>query len=451
MPDYKNLATELAAAFLKQGADAADIYIVSSSGFNTTVRLGQVERLQQSISKGLGMRIFKNNAVALTYTTDFTDKSVRNLVNQTMEIVKVSNPDEYNGLAPKELLGIYPGKLMLFDENLSRVTPEKKIEMAREAEAAGREYDKRISNSQGASFSDSTSEVTLANSDGFVGQYQGTSSTLSLSLLAEENNVKQTDFWFTFNRFFNKLDSPKAVGQKAAERAVKKLGGRKVKSQHVPVVIDPYVSRLLVSLVFGAASGGSIYRKSSFLIDKVGSQIASPLVTIVDDATKLDGPSSRPFDAEGVKSAPVTLVEKGVLKTYVCDSYSARRLKLKPTGSTSRSYQGMPSVNSTNSYIQAGTSTPQEIIKSVKSGLYLTGLLGFGQGNNNVTGDFSLGAVGFWIENGELTYPVQEITLAGNMLSVLKNISMVGNDLEFKFGGLAAPTLLVSEMTIGGA
>ncbi|HYO91749.1 MAG TPA: DNA gyrase modulator, partial [Pyrinomonadaceae bacterium] len=205
MPDYKNLATELVAAFRKQGVDAADVYIISSKGFNTTVRLGQIEKLQQNISKGLGMRIFKNNATALTYTTDFTDKSVRDLVSQTMDIVKVSNPDEYNGLAPKELLGAYPGKLMIFDESLARVTPEKKIEMAKEAEVAGREYDKRITNSQGASFSDSTSDVTLANSDGFVGQYKGTSSTLSLNLLAEENGVKQTDFWFTFNRFFNKL------------------------------------------------------------------------------------------------------------------------------------------------------------------------------------------------------------------------------------------------------
>lgn len=451
MPDYKNLATELVAAFRKQGADAADVYIITSSGFNTTVRLGNIERLQQSISKGLGLRIFKNNATALTYTTDFTDKSVRDLVSQTMDIVKVSNPDEYNGLAPKELLGAYTGKLSLFDEKLKLIAPEKKIEMAKEAEAAGREFDKRITNSQGASFSDSTSEVTLANSDGFVGQYKGTSSNLSVNLLAEENGVKQTDFWFTFNRYFDKLDQPKAVGQKAAERAIKKLGGRKIKSQKVPVVIDPFVSRLLVSLVFGAASGGSIYRKSSFLIDKVGTEIASPLVTIVDDATMDDGPSSRPFDAEGVKSAPVTLVEKGVLKTYMCDSYSARRLKLKPTGSTSRSYQSLPFVGTANSYIKAGASSPEEIVKSVKSGLYLTGLLGFGQGNNNVTGDFSLGAVGFWIENGQLTYPVQEITLAGNMLNVLKNISMIGNDLHFKFGGLAAPTLLVSEMTIGGA
>ncbi len=451
MPDYKNLATELVAAYRKQGADAADVYIITSNGFNTTVRLGNIERLQQSISKGLGMRIIKNNAVALTFTTDFTDKSVQDLVRQTMDIVKVSNADQYNGLAPKELLGIHTGKLMIFDENLARVAPEKKIEMAKEAEAAGRAFDKRITNSQGASWNDSTSEVTLANSDGFVGQYRGTSSSFSVSLLAEENGVKQTDFWFTFNRFVNKLDSPQSVGRRAAERVVKKLGGKKVKSQKVPVVVDPFVSRLLVSLIFGAASGGSIYRKSSFLVDKVGTEIASPLVTIVDDATMTDGPASRPFDAEGVKSAPLMVVEKGVLKTYVCDSYSARRLNLKPTGNSSRNYQSLPFVNSTNNYIKPGTSTPEEIVKSVKDGLYLTGLLGFGQGNNPVTGDFSLGATGFWIENGQLTYPVQEITLAGNMVNVLKNISMVGNDLHFKFGGLAAPTLLISEMTIGGA
>ena len=451
MHDFKNLATELVAAFRKQGVDACDVYIVTSSGFNTSVRLGSIEKLQQSISKGLGMRIFKNGATALTYTTDFTDKSVRDLAHQTLEIVKVSNADKHNGLAPKDLLGVHDGKLMIFDESLAKVSPERKIEMAREAEDAGRQYDKRVTNSQGSSWSDTTSEVTLANSDGFVGQYRSTAASLSVSLLAEENGVKQTDFWFTFNRFVDKLDSPRAVGQKAAERVVKKLGGRKIKSQKVPVVVDPFISRLLVSLVFGAASGGSVYRKSSFLIDKVGAEIASPLVTIVDDATMADGPSSRPFDAEGVKSSQVMVVEKGVLKSYVCDSYSARRLNLKPTGNASRSYQSLPFVGATNLHLKAGSSSPQEIVKSVKNGLYLTGLLGFGQGNNNVTGDFSMGAVGFWIENGELTHPVQEITLAGNMLAVLKNISMVGNDLHFKFGGMAAPTLLISEMTIGGA
>lgn len=449
MQDYKNLATEIVAEFRKQGVDACDVYIVNGSQFNTTIRLGQIEKLQQSISKGLGMRIFKNDATALTFTTDFTDKSVKSLVKEAMEIVKVSGADKFNGLAPKEFLGTYGGNLMLFDESLARLSPEKKIETAKEAEAAGRSFDKRITNTRGTNWFDGTFQTTLANSDGFVGQYKSTSASLSVNLMAEENGIKQTDGWFTFNRYVNKLDSPKSVGEEAARRTIAKLGGKKVKSQTVPVVIDRQVAGQLVGWVFGAASGRSIYRKTSFLVDKVNAEIASPLISIVDDATMADGPASRPFDAEGVKSSQVTVVENGVLKNYVCDAYSARRLNLRPSGNATRSYQSNPGVGSTNLYIKAGGSDPKDMIKSVKSGLYVTSLFGFGF--NGVTGDVSQGANGFWIENGELTYPVQEITLAGNMLKVMKNITMVGNDLSFKFGSPAAPTLLISEAMIGGA
>lgn len=449
MQDYKNLATEIVAEFRKQGVDACDVYIVNGSQFNTTIRLGQIEKLQQSISKGLGMRIFKNDATALTYTTDFTDKSVKSLVKETLEIVKISGADKFNGLAPKEFLGTYEGGLMLFDESLAKLSPEKKIETAMAAEAAGRAFDKRITNTRGTNWFDGTFQTTLANSDGFVGQYKSTSSSLSVNLMAEENGIKQTDGWFTFNRFVNKLDSPKSVGEEAARRTIAKLGGKKVKSQTVPVVIDRQVAGQLVGWVFGAASGRSIYRKSSFLVDKINAEIASPLITIMDDATMADGPASRPFDAEGVKSSKVTVVENGVLKNYVCDAYSARRLNLKPSGNATRSYQSNPSVGSTNLYIKAGVSDPKEMIKSIKSGLYVTSLFGFGF--NGVTGDVSQGANGFWIENGELAYPVQEITLAGNMLNVMKNIKLVGNDLSFKFGGSASPTLLISEAMIGGA
>jgi len=449
MNDYRNLASELVAAFKKQGVDAVDVFVVNSSNFNTTVRVGQIEKLQQSISKGLGMRIFKGGAQALTFTTDFTDKSVKSLVSQALDIVRVSSPDKYNGLAPKELLGAYDGKLQMFDESLASVTPERKIEIAKEMEAAGRAFDKRINNSRGSSWSDTTRQVTLANSDGFTGQYRTTFANMSLSMLAEENGVKQTDYWFSGNRFVSKLDTPKAVGEEAARRAVRKLGGRKVKSQKVPVVIPPEVASDLVSMVFGAASGGSIFRKASFLVDKVGTDIASPLVTIIDDATIEDGLASRPFDGEGVRSSRVTLVEGGVLKTYICDAYSGRRLNVRPTGHAGRGYSSGPSVNSTNLYLKAGKSDPKEIVKGVKEGLYVTEL--FGQGTNFVTGDLSMGAGGFWIENGEITYPVQEITLAGNLLTLLKNVTAVGSDLSFKLGSIASPTLLISEATLGGA
>lgn len=449
MQDYRNLAAELVSALKKQGADAADVYVVSSSGFNTTVRLGKIERLQQSTSKGLGLRVIKNGAMANTFTTDFTGKAVQQLARDTMEIVKISSADQHNGLAPKELLGTYEGKLSMFDESLSKLPPEKKIEIAREAEDAGLKFDKRITNGRGTSWSNSLNQITLANSDGFVGQYQTTSANLSVNLLAEENGVKQTDGWYTFSRFYNKLGSPKSVGEEAARRAVSKLGGKKVKSQVVPVVVSPQVAGGFVGMIFSAAAGGSIYRRSSYLVDKIGQEIGSPLVSIIDDATIAEGVASRPFDSEGVKTSQITIVENGVLKNYICDSYAARRLNLKPTGNASRSYQSTPNVGSTNLYLKNGATDPKDIIQSVKNGLYLTDF--FGSGFNSVTGDFSQGASGFWIENGEITYPVQEITLAGNILKAFQNVQMVGSDLSFKLGSTASPTLLVTEMTVGGA
>ncbi len=449
MKDYRNLAAELVSELKKQGAEAADVYIVSTNGFNTTVRLGKIERLQQSISKGLGLRVIKNGAMANTFTTDFHDRAVKDLARETMQIVQVSNADKFNGLAPKDLLGSYDGKLMLFDESIAKLTPEKKIEMARLAEETGMKFDKRIKNANGTSWSDSRSQVTLANSDGFTGQYQMTQASLSVSLLAEdEDGTKQTDGHYTFGRFLNTLASPQAIGEEAGRRVVRKLGGRKVKSAIVPVVLDPRVASFLLGDVFGAASGGSIYRRMSYLVDKVGQQIASPMITIADDATMADGVASRPFDAEGVKSSSVVVVEKGVLKQYVCDSYAARRLNLKPTGNASRSYQGNPNVGSSNLFIKNGDTKPEDIVKSVKNGLYLDRV--GGQGLNSTTGDFSMGANGRWIENGEFTHAVQEITVAGNVMKVLSNVKAVGNDLSFKLGTTASPTLLIGEMTIGG-
>lgn len=449
MQDYRNLAAELVSALKKQGADAADVYIVSSVGFNTTVRLGKIERLQQSISKGLGLRVIKDGAMANTFTTDFADRAVQDLARETLEIVKVSNADKSNGLAPKEMLGTYDGKLLMFDEAIGKLSPEKKIEMARTAEAAGMKIDKRITNGRGTSWNDSRTQVTLSNSDGFTGQYQTTSASLSVGLLAEdEDGTKQTDGWYTFGRYLNKLDSPTAVGEEAGRRVVRRLGGRKIKSISVPVVVDPQVASGLANIVFGAASGSRVFRRSTFLVDKVGQQVASPLITIIDDATMTDGVASRPFDGEGIRTSQVVVLEKGVLKRYLCDAYAAKRLNLKPTGNAARGYQSTPGVGSSNLYIKNGDTSPADMIKSVKSGLFLTEM--FGSGMNSVTGDFSQGATGFWIENGEITHPVQEITIAGNVMKALSNVKAVGNDLNFKLGSTASPTLLISEMTVGG-
>jgi len=449
MQDHRDLATELVAALKRNGADACDVYIGIAEGFTATVRLGAIEKLQQSTSKGLGLRVFRNGATALTFTTDFRDRAVNDLIGDLLEIVKVSSSDEFNGLAPRESLGICDGDLDLVDDGLAAVPTERKIELARETEDAGRNLDVRISNSNGANWSDSISQVTLANSDGFVGQYRATNASLSVSLLAEEDGVKQRDGWYTLNRFVSGLEAAAAVGETAARRTIARLGGRKIKSQAVPVVVSPEVAGEFVAMIFNAASGVNIYRRSSYLIGKIGEVVAAPAVTIVDDATIRGGLASRPFDAEGVRSSPVTVIENGVLQRYVCDSYSARRLNSAVTGNSVRGYSTPPSVGASNLYIRNGDSDPKAIIGSVKSGLYLTEM--FGSGVNSVTGDFSQGASGFWIENGEITYPVQEITIAGNVLEALANVEAIGNDLSFGLGSIASPTLLVSKMTIGGS
>jgi PmbA protein len=449
MNDYRQLAADVVAELKRLGADASDVFVVQSADFETEVRLGKIEKLEQSISRGMGLRVFKNGATAITYTTDFADRSIKSLAAQALDIVKVSNADEFNGLAPKEVLGKFDGQLAIFDESIAAIPTDRKIDMAREAEEAGLTFDKRITNSDGATWSDGMSQVTLANSNGFVGQYQTTGASLGVAVLAEADGVKQRDGYYNFGRFANRIDAPKAIGEEAARRAVSKLGGRQVKSQAVPVVVDPSVGRRLLSMIFNAASGRSIYRKTTFLLDKKGQEIASPLVTIVDDATLADGPGGRPFDAEGVRASRLPLVEKGVLKTYVCDAYSSRRLREPLTGNTSRSYQGGPNVATSNLFLVPGEHDPKAIIKTVKNGLYLRTLSS--QGANGVTGDFSHGATGYWIENGEIAYPVQEITVAGNFLNVLKSITMIGNDASFKFGGTSAPTFLVSELTVGGA
>lgn len=447
MQDYRNLATELVSALKKQGA-AADVFITSSTGFNIAVRLGGVLKLQQSKSKGLGLRVFKNGATANTFTTDFSPKALQELTRKTMEIVRISSPDEYNGLPPKELLGIYAGNLPIFDETLAKLPTARKIEIAREAEDSGLKFDKRITNSEGASWVDTQTQTTLANSEGFVGQFQATGINLSVSLIAEQNGDKQTDNWSTISRFLSKLEAPKTVGEEAARRAIGKLGGRRVKSQIAPVIIAPEAGVRFLTYIFRAVSGERIYGRSSFLIDKVGQEVCSPLVTIVDDATMPGGLASYPFDAEGVKASKTTIIEKGVLRKYLTDTYAARRLNTVPTGNAWRTFQSNPGVRASNFYVENGTATPESIIKSVKNGFYLRDI--FGTGINNVTGNFSQGASGFWIENGEITHPVREITLAGNALKVFKDVRMIGNDLSFRFGNIATPTLLITEMTVGG-
>ena len=308
--------------------------------------------------------------------------------------------------------------------------------------------DKRIANSAGAEFDSSRYWSLFANSQGFSGEYNGSSYSLVVQPIAQDGDSMQRAFWYTSNRRFAKLEDAEGTGRTAAERALRRLGARKVKTTRVPVVFDPDMAAGLIRTLAGAASGPSLYKGTSFLIDRLGEQVAAPGVTIIDDGTMPGALGSKPFDGEGLPTRRQHLVEKGVLKTYLLDCYSARKLKLQPTVNAARSVGQAPTVSTNNLFLEAGPYTLEQIIGSVKNGLYVTELIGFGI--NMVTGDYSRGAGGLWIEDGQLTYPVQEITIAGNLKDMFLNLEMIGNDLHWR-SSVVAPTVKIGEMTIAGA
>jgi PmbA protein len=309
------------------------------------------------------------------------------------------------------------------------------------------EYDPRITNSEGAEFSNQFGRVIYASSQGFSGEYFGSTFGHSVAPIAAQNGNMQRDYWYSSNRKFSRLESPKTVGEKAAHRVLRRLGAKKINTCEAPIVFDPEISGALLRNLSSAISGYSLYKGASFLTGRLDTRIASELVTVIDDGTIPAALGSRPFDGEGLPSIKKIVVEKGRLKSYLLDTYSGKKLGMASTGNASRSVGDPPGVAPSNFYLAPGRQTPDEIIRSVKQGFYVTELIGFGI--NMVTGDYSRGAAGLWIENGELTYPVEEVTIAGNLKEMLQNIEMVGNDLEMR-GRIAAPTLKISQMTIAG-
>jgi PmbA protein len=447
MSDNKAISQMIIKQALKKGAQQVDVIIVNNTNTSITVRLGKIEELKQSNPKSLGIRVFKNKSKALTYTSDFRPESLQKLVNRTVEMASLTSHDEFNGLPEPELLGIAQADLSQFDAKIDTIPTDRKIKLVTEMEKLGMDKDPLITNSDGSNWSDSKSHVVLANSEGFYGEEDYTSYNVSLSLVAEKDNVKQTDYWFSASRFYNRLDSVEQIAAKAVERTIRKIGSKKPKTQKVPVVFDPMVGQDFLNIIANVILGNAIYSKNSFLVDKLNQKIGVDQLTIIDDGLLKYGLGSRLFDDEGLPSRKNVVIENGVLKTYLCDCYAARKLKHPPTGSASRGVSSNPTSGTSNFYLQNGTIPPAEIIASVKNGLYLTSVDWVGV--NYVTGDYSRGASGIWIENGKLTYPVQEFTIASNMLEMMKNISLIGNDLEFRFS-TAAPTFKIDQMTISG-
>jgi PmbA protein len=452
--DLESLASDVVALAVKAGASDAEAVAREGDEFSVNVRMGQVETLQDSGSRGLGLRVFRGTRSASASTSDLTQEGIRQLVEGALALAQVTEEDPFTGLAERGEFGALAGDLRLYDEDVYSLAGPERIEWARRAEAAALGADPRITNSDGGSFEAATGRMALANSRGFLGGYRTSYAGVSASpLAADANGQMQRDGWWSSARRLKDLESPEAIGKEAARRALRRLGARRVATQRVPIVFAPEVARSLVGAVFDAASGDAVWRSASFLAGRLGEQIAAPGLTIIDDNTMLlptgmGGFGTSPFDGEGLPSLRTVVVEKGVLRSYLLNTYTARKLGLKSTHNASRGLAGTPGIGCGNLFLEPGTLTPDQILAEIPAGLYVTGLMGFGV--NTVTGDYSRGATGLWIENGALTHAVEEITIAGNLAEMLKNVTAIGNDLEFR-GAVASPTLRIDGMTIAGA
>jgi PmbA protein len=447
--DAAQLAVELAK---KAGADHAEVLVRDGSELTAKVRLGEPELVQEAGSRALGLRVIKGAKRAVTYTSDLRKDSLAALCAETVALAELAEADEYALPPDPALLAKSIPELDLYDPAVAEVDAAWALREAKNGEAAARRHDKRVTNSDGATWSRVLGATAFATSGGFVGGYRGSYASLVVEPLCDddtdkENPKKRNGFWWTASRFLDQLDVAEAVGIEAARRTVATIGSRKVETQECPIVFDPEIARSIVGTIFSVANGSAFWRKSSYLVGKEGEIVASKLVTIYDDPLIPRAPGSRPFDGDGLATRKNFVINAGKLEPVLCDVYSGRKLGRGSTGSAGRGIGGNPGPTTSNLVMQPGEVSPAELLKQTPKGLYVTSLMGFGF--NPVTGDFSRGAQGFWIENGELTFPVSEVTIAANFDEILKRIDLVANDLTLR-SATAAPTFRVSHMTIAG-
>lgn len=446
--DLRELAQDIVRRAMAGGATAAECVVREGDEFSTLVRMGQVETLKESGSRSIGVRVFNGQRTASTHSSDFSRAGLDRMVKSAIELSRITSEDPFAGIPEASLLGSLPGDLDLYYSDVYSLPGQERISYARRAEKAALEVDPRLKNSDGGSFDAATGHKILANSHGFVGEYRRSYCSVAAVPIAQaENGAMQRDYWFSVARSLGKLESPEQVGKIAAERTLRRLGGRKVKTAQVPIIFDPLVATSILEHIFEGVNGDSVYRGASFLAGKLGEKIAGDRVTIIDDGTMVGGFGTSPFDGEGIPTRRTVVVENGVLKSYLLNTYTAKKLGLQTTANASRGLAGTPGIGPGNYFLQPGTKTPQQIIGDIKEGLYVTEFLGHGA--NLVTGDYSRGASGLWISGGELTFPVEEITVAGNLKDMFFNIAEIGNDLEFR-GAVASPTLRIDGLTVGG-
>jgi PmbA protein len=439
-----DLLSDLIGKAQAAGADTADAIAVSGISLSHAQRLGEIEKLERSESTDLGLRVLIGRQQAIVSSSDASPGALKELVERAVAMARTVPEDAYCGLADPDQ--IFKGPIADLEIcEAEEPAPEALIERARQCEDAARAVD-GVTNSEGAEASWGRSGVALVASNGFSGSYAVSRQSIGAAMLAGEGTGMERDYEFTTAVYTADLDDPAVVGRKAGERAVLRLNPRKVGTKKVPVVYDPRVSNGLLRHLAGAINGTSIGRGTSFLKDSMGEQILPKGLSIVDDPHRKRGLASKPFDAEGIANESLSFVEDGVLKSWVLDLSAARQLELETTGRASRGTSGPPSPSTTNLYLTPGRQTRDALIGDIKEGFYVNELMGFGI--NNVTGDYSRGAAGFWIEDGELAYPVSEMTVASNLKDMFLNLQ-AADDLEFRYG-VNAPTVRIDGMTVAG-
>lgn len=437
-------AADLVARARTAGADAADAVYSGSASIDIGIRLGKLEDAGRSEGEEIGLRVFVGGRSASVSSSDLSAAALDALAERAIAMAREAPEDPWAGLAPAErLMTDTLPDLDICDSN--EPPPATLKALALEAEDAARSV-RGVTNSEGAGASFGNGGFALATSTGFARGYRGTHASLYASVLAGEPGAQERDHDAHSARFFADLESPEAIGRRAGERAVARLNPGKIASGPMPVVFDPRISGGMISHLLGAISGSAIARRTSFLLDRLGEQIFAAGITIIDDPLRLRGLRSRPFDGEGLPTAATTLVDKGVLTQWLMDTASARQLGLAPTGHAARGVSGPPGVSASNTHIAAGTQSREHMIGAITRGLYVTQM--FGSGVNPVTGDYSRGASGFLIENGALTTPVSEITIAGNLKEMFLHLH-AADDLAFRYAS-NAPTLMVEQMMVAG-
>jgi PmbA protein len=446
--ELRELVQSAVAATIQAGADQADALLEYSRVFTGRIREGKPDLVKQAVRNGIGIRAFVGGRTGFVSSSDLRPESLAMLVQRVVALARIGEVDPHAGLPgdPGALNAV--ADLDIFDDALAGLATERKLDLARATEAAARGYDTRVTKVDGATFSDTLTTITIANSAGRLDQYRATSANMSVRAICDDRNGKQQSGGYgTARRFLSELEPPEKVGTEAAKAAVEMLGPVPISTRKVPVLMHADIAGAWIGAMAGAFNGEQVFKKSSYLTEKLGQKIGADLVTLVDDGVMKRGPVTAPFDGEGMPTRRNVLLDKGVVTTFLYDSYNARKSGTKSTGSAQRGYDATPGIGTRNLYVENGTSTVAEMLKAYPALFYMRDQGAFGY--TPTTGDYSYQAAGLWIENGEVVHPVDGITVASNTLAMLAGIVKVGNDLNIQ-GGVNAPHLLIDEMTISG-